>query len=627
MGGLSVSAACTLRNARGNSLQVIELRGGIVAGPVGFFAELKRRHVVRAGVLYVGAVWALAQGIAQLTPVVGAPDWAARWFLVAAAIGFPFWLVFAWFYEFTSHGLQRESELPPDPARVHSTARKLDFAIIAVLAIAVVLLLTNTFVWRKGAGLNTAAADFTEIPGKSVAVLPLANESGDPQQDYFSDGLSEELISDLTQINGLKVIGKTSSFRFRHSSDAPAQIGAALGVANLIEGSVRQSGQRLRIVVDMIRARDGASVWSHTFDRDLEDVFAIQSEIGAAVANALKIKLLGKPVVSEKPPGGSIAAYGAMLQGRAIARHGTPEAYRQGIALLEKAVALDSRYAYVYGLLSNYWINLGSTFTGQAQQQAFAKARTAANREYELAPNSASAHLYRAYVLSVLDLDQMAALAEYRQALALAPNDETSMAFLALQLGTVGRWQDSADLYRRALVTDPLRPDWYAILADDLIMLGRLDQAGQALDTALALQADFPGLHQQQVVIDVLRNDFPAAQRDAAQETAGDYRSWGTAMAMQISGDQARADSALRDYQTRNASSQPYVIASLYAIRHEPDKTFEWLDRAWKQHDTSLAVLFFDPFILRYRNDPRFAALARKVGVMPPAAADSVAKP
>jgi TolB-like protein/tetratricopeptide (TPR) repeat protein len=473
-------------------------------------------------------------------------------------------------------------------------------------------------VWRKGAGLRGAAADLAGIPQKSVAVLPLANESGDPRQDYFSDGLSEELISDLTQINGLKVIGKVSSFRFRHSDETPAQIGAALGVANLIEGSVRQSGQRLRIVVDMIRARDGTSVWSHTFDRDLKDVFAIQSDIGTAVASALKIKLLGKPAVSEKPPSGSIAAYGAMLQGRAIARHGTPDAYRQGIALLEKSTALDPRYAYVYGLLSNYWINLGTTLTGQAQQEAFTKARAAANREYELAPNSASAHLDRAYVLSVLDLDQMAALAEYRQALALAPADETSMAFLALQLGTVGRWQDSADLYRRALVTDPLRPDWYAILADDLIMLGRLDEAEKALKTALALQADFPGLHQQLVVIDVLRNDFAAARRDAALETAPDYQTWAAAMAMQISGNQSGADSALRDYGDKNASSQPYVMADLHAIRREPDKTFEWLDRAWKQHDTSLAILFFDPFILRYRGDPRFAALCAELGLPPP---------
>jgi TolB-like protein/tetratricopeptide (TPR) repeat protein len=557
---------------------------------------------------------------------VDPPEWCTRWFRIAAGIGFPFWLVFAWFYEFTSHGLQRESEVAQDPDRVHSAARKLDFAIIAVLTIAVVLLLTNTFVWRKGAGLHDAAGDFANVPPKSVAVLPLINESGDPQQDYFSDGLSEELISDLTQISGLKVIGKTSSFRFRDSGDTPAQIGAALGVANLIEGSVRQSGDRLRIVIGMIRAQDGTSVWSHTFERDLKDVFAIQSEIGGAVANALKIRILGKPIISgEEPPSGSIAAYRAMLQGRAIARHGTRDAYRQGIGLLEQATTLDPGYAYVYGLLSNYWINLGSTLTGQAQQAAFTKARAAANREYELAPNSASAHLDRAYVLSVLDLDQMAALTEYRQAVALAPSDETSMAFLALQLGTVGRWQESADLYRRALVADPLRPDWYAILADDLIMLGHLDAADKALNTALMLQADFPGLHQEKVVIDVLRHDFAAAKRDAEMETSPDYKAWAKAMAMQISGDPRSAEAALRGYQAANASSQPYVIASLYAIRQDPGKTFEWLDRAWKQHDTSLAVLFFDPFILHYREDPRFASLARRVGVMAPGTASTVA--
>ncbi|HJP98057.1 MAG TPA: hypothetical protein VJ862_05780 [Rhodanobacteraceae bacterium] len=584
-----------------------------------FLAELKRRNVLRAAILYIGAVWALAQGIAQLAPAFDAPGWITRWFVIAAAIAFPFWLVFAWIFEFTAHGLKREDTLPSDPVRVQSTARRLDFAIISVLAVAVVLLLTNTFVWHKGSGLESQSADaiqaLAKVPAKSVAVLPLRNESGDPKQDYFSDGLSETMISELVQINALKVIGKNSSFQFRNSRDSPAEIAAKLGVANLLEGSVRVSGRHLRVMVELVRARDASDLWSQTYDRNLEDVFAVQSDIAHAVAAALQIKLAGSPVGSEeKPASGNVAAYRAMLQGRAIARHGTAAAYHQGIVVLEGALRDDPQYAYVYGLLSNYWINFGVTLSGTAQQQAFLKGRENAAHEFDLAPDTASAHIDRAYVLSVLDLDQTAALAEYRHGYELAPNDGSAISFLALQLGTVGEWQSSASFYRKAITTDPLRPDWYAILADDLIMLNQLPDAEQALRTALALQSDFPGLHQQLTVIDILRGDAQAAQREAAQEAAADYREWAVAMAAQIAGT-AQADPALQRYIARNSATQPFTIGNLYAVRRQPDPMFEWLNKAWASHDATLAILMFDPFMLRYRNDPRFAALSRELGL------------
>src|SRR6185437_6990012 len=264
-------------------------------------------------------------------------------------IGFPFFIVFAWLFEFTPGGLKLESETEvghrPAGGLGHITGRKLDYWIIGVLIVAVVLLLTNQFVLRRDANSVAAAADaktltaeLAKLPSKSVAVLPLANESDDPKQQYFSDGLSEELISDLTQIDGLKVIGKYSSFKFRDSKGSPAQIGATLGVANLIQGSVRQRDGRIRIVVNLIRAQDGASVWSQSYDEPLKDVFAIQSKIGHAVAAALKVKLLGRTIVSDdRPPSGNVQAYQLMLQGRAIARRNTEAGFRQGAAMLRQA--------------------------------------------------------------------------------------------------------------------------------------------------------------------------------------------------------------------------------------------------------------------------------------------------
>jgi TolB-like protein len=269
-----------------------------------FFGELQRRNVLRAGAIYAAAVWALAQGISQLAASVGLPDWTTRWFLVAAIIGFPFWIVFAWFYELTPTGLKRESEIKREESITAHSCKRFDRWIIAIMAVAIILLVTNTFVLHRdatgtatAADAKTLATELAKVPDKSVAVLPLANERGDPKQQYFSDGLSEELISDLTQIDGLKVIAKFSSFKFRDSKDSPMQIGATLGVAHLIQGSVWQQGDRIRATVGMIRAADGSSIWSHSYDKQLRDVLAIQTEIGQAVAAALKIKLLGNAIV------------------------------------------------------------------------------------------------------------------------------------------------------------------------------------------------------------------------------------------------------------------------------------------------------------------------------------------
>jgi TolB-like protein/Tfp pilus assembly protein PilF len=591
-------------------------------------AELKRRNVWRAAAVYAAAVWALAQGIAQLGPSVGAPDWVTRWFLVAAAVGFPFWIAFAWFYAWTPQGLKRESEVTPNAALAHSTGRKLDFWIIGIMAVAIVLLVTNQFVLRRdatsvanAAGTQAALAALAKVPQQSVAVLPLANDSGDPKQQYFSDGLSEELISDLTQVNGLKVIGKYSSFKFRDSKDSPAQIGATLDVAHLIEGSVRQNGDRIRIVVNLIRAKDGASVWSQSYDKPLKDVFAIQAQIGHAVASALKVKLLGKAIVSnDKPPSGNVEAYQLMLQGRAIARRSTEADFRQGITLLQQALKLDPNYAYAWGLLSNYQINLGRSYLhGEARQQAYAEARKAADKTSALAPITSLAHLVSSYVLEILDSDQMGALAECRRALALAPHNGVAMAFLALQYSILGQQQRSADLYRKAIATDPLRPDWYYDLSYVLTAQGHLDQAEQAIRKTIALQADYPGAHLQLVTIDILHGDAAAAQRDADKETDPDSKAIALALAQQIGGGTQAADAALHDYIAKYGKTWPYYVADLYALRKQPDEMFQWLQRVRAANGSVLATnLLTDPLVLRYKNDPRFAALCRQLGLPAP---------
>ena len=585
-----------------------------------FYAELKRRNVLRAAVLYVAAVWALAQGAAQLLPVFGAPEWIVRWFVIATIIGFPFWVAYVWFYELTPTGLERESDVAPGESITFSTGRKLDFLIIGVLAVAVVLLLTHTLVPRRHASDATnvdskaLAATLARLPQKSVAVLPLSNESGDPRQQYLSDGLSEELISDLTQISGLKVIGKTSSFKYRDSQDSPAQIGATLGAAHLIQGSVRQQGDRIRVTVGMTRADDGSNVWSHSYDEQLDDVFAIQSRIGQAVAAALKVQLLGRPIVSgDQPPSGDVEGYRLMLQGRAIARHGTEASYRQAIALLDQALRLDPEYAYAWGLLAITRINFAQNFlTGDARTQMYEQARAAARRQQARSPDAATTHLFRGYLASAMDDDPVRAVAEYRQAVSLAPHDGTSIGFLANGLANIGQLQQAIALYRQAIDTDPLRADIHASMAWTLLAQGQLDAAEQATRKALALQPDYPDLHTMLARIAILRADADAALHEATLETDAGDSAWARAAALQIGTDRRQADAALREYIAAYGADEPYDVADLHALRHQPKQMFDWLQRAWTQRDPNFVnSLLLDPFVLPYRYDPRFAALCQ----------------
>jgi len=593
----------------------------------GIVAELSHRHVLRAAAVYIGAVWALSQGIAQLAPVFDAPGWITRWFVIACAIGFPFWVGFAWYYKLTPEGFKREGDIvADDPAFHRATGRKLDFWIIGVMSIALVLLITNQFVLHRDAtsaadvvDAKAIAAEFAAIPFKSVAVLPLTNDSGDPKQQYFSDGLSEELISDLTQVNGLKVIGKYSSFKFRDSKDSLAQIGAALGVAHLIQGSVRQQGDRIRVTVSMIRAKDGTSVWSNSYNEQLKDVFAIQSRIGDAVAKALKIKLLGDTIVSlDRPPSGSVEAYRLMLQGHSLVRSQTEDGYRQGIAFLEQALKLDPNYAYAWGALSTAFVNQGLALTGEARQQAFGQARTAANRQQILAPDAAATHMNRGYLLANMDNDPEGALAEFRRGLELAPHDGTAMTFLAYGLANLGEARQAAELFRKAINTDPYQASWYSSLVSMLMADGQLDAAERAARKALELQPGFPGMYANLALIDILRGDAAGAERNAAQESDPVFSPWVQAMARQVGVDRTKAEAALRDYVAKYGPTEPYLVADLYAVRKQPDDMFKWLQRASDEHDPYLSSIVYDPFPLEYRKDPRFAAFCKQAGLPVP---------
>lgn len=571
------------------------------------WAELRRRNVFRAATLYAAAAWLVVQVATQVLPLFGAPNWMLRVIVLASVIGFPFVLAFSWYYELTPEGLKRESQVPREESIRHITGKRLDRAIIAVLGVVVVLLLANTFVRHR---------DVASAPDKSVAVLPLLDEGGGAAGDqYFSDGLSEELISELTRIEGLKVIGRSSSFQFRGDTSDSKAIGAKLGVATLLEGTVRRDGGRLRIVVELINAANGSSLWSQVYDRELKDIFDVQSDIAHSVAAAMKIELQGGGA-GDRPPGGDLDAYNAYLQGKFYGERGTEADERRAIAWFNEAIRIDPRYAQAYAELSSSWTNLTSVFLGGAdRERGYANARMAAGLALKLAPDLASAHTANGYLLYAADFDWKSTEAEYRRALQLTPGDGEAKSRLGTLLATLGQPAEAVELTRQSLETDPLHTISYSSLANYLAALGRLDEAEQAIGKAIELQPSAQYYRTELAMIRIQRGDAAGALRAAQAEPAGNWRDIALALARQIGGDQAVADAALRDVIAKYADDGAWQIAQMYALRKQPDQAFAWLERARANNDPGISNLLTDPFLLAYKDDPRFAAFCRKVGL------------
>ena len=455
----------------------------------------------------------------------------------------------------------------------------------------------------------------------SIAVLPLANESGDSSQQYFSDGLSEDLITALSQFPGLKVIGRSSSFQFHDSKEDSRSIGAKLGVAHLLEGTVRKAGDMIRVSAELIDTSDGSTQWSQRYDRPYKDLFALQDEITRAVAQELKAKLLPGGHAAEqgeRPPGGSLEAYNAMLQGRFYAQRYTEADFRKAIELLTQATAIDPRYAFAWSELSLAWTLGAQYLEGTAAHEAYAKAREAADHALALSPDSAAAHLARGFLLQNADLDWRAAEAEYRRAAELAPDDGNAKLNLGNQLAIHGELEQAIDLTRQALVTDPLRAGWYDALASYFLALDRFDEAEKAIRRAIELQPGAAVHHYTLTIIETHRGHAQAALEAAEQEPPGAFQDVALAVAAQIGSDRNASDAALRTLIEKHAGGAAYQIAQVYALRGDDKATFEWLDRAWSNRDSGLQQLLFDPFILRYKDDPRFASFCRKVGLPVP---------
>ena len=609
------------------------LRGGSSAprraapgDAMSFISELKRRNVIRMAGLYLVGAWLVVQVAGTLLPMFEAPAWLPRSIAILLAIGFLPALVFSWIFEFTPGGLKRDADVAPQDSIAPRTARRLDRAIIAVLLLALVCFAFDrlvleprreaAFAQRAGAA---AAAPAPDIDEDSIAVLPLANESGDQDEQYFSDGISEDLITALSQFGGLKVISRNSSFLFRDSREDSRVIGARLGVANLLEGSVRRAGDVVRVSAALVKAIDGSTLWSQHYDRPYRDLFKLQDDITAAVAAELKAKLLGGTggvAQTDRPASGNLQAYDAWAKGEFLLLRNTEADLHASIVKFTEATRIDPRYANAWASLSRASTLLAAEFAAGVQaQQAIARGRDAVATALSLEPDLATAHTARAYLLFTADLDWRGAENEYRRALQLAPDDEDARIGMSLLLASLGRLDEAVAQARRALAIDPLRPRNHLWLGLQLAALGSRDEAVQELRKAIDLQPTAAALHSSLAYIQIQRGDEAAALAAALAEPPGIWQDIALGMARQAGSDRAAADAALATLTTRHADGAAYQIAQVYALRREPDAMFEWLDRAWDHRDPGIQFLLYDPFVLRYRSDPRFAAFCRKVGL------------
>jgi TolB-like protein/Flp pilus assembly protein TadD len=479
----------------------------------------------------------------------------------------------------------------------------------------------------------TAHRSMGAIPEKSIAVLPLVNSSGDPANEYFSDGMSEEFISSLSRLHELKVIGRSSSFQFKGKNENSKTVGEKLGVYYLLEGSVRKSADRVRIAVALVKAGDGANVWSETYDRELKDIFAVQSEIAGAVAKQLQVALLGNNgqaaqlTTAATPSNQNVEAYNALLQGNFYSNRRTAEDYRKAIGYYEEAIRLDPRYALAYAKLSlaaaNLAISYGDIATKE-QEEAIAKARASAKSALALDPNLAEAHSAQGAILENVDFNFAEAEAEYRRALELAPQHPGVTGNLALLLSELGRLDEGIALQQRAIALEPLRSQHHFNLGICLTALGRYDEAEAALRKAIELQPQSATSYTNLAIIQILRGKFGPAVELAKQETDPFWRTYALALAQFANGERAEADAALKKMIDENADAGGSQIAIVYALRKEPEKMFEWLEHAWTTHDAGVLELLDNPFLRAYKDDPRFTAFAQKIGVMPKAAAKAM---
>ena len=589
------------------------------------FAELKRRNVFKACIAYLALGWVVTQVTATVQPMLHLPEWIGPVVLWIGVIGFPFVVMFSWVYELTPEGLKRETEVDREASITHVTGRRLDRASIALLLLAIGLFAFDRLAPRRPASAPaspatadspapaTAARAAARDDTPSIAVLPFVNMSSDKEQEFFSDGIAEELLNLLAKIPQLHVAARTSSFSFKGKEVPIPEIARTLLVANVLEGSVRKSGDHLRITAQLVRASDGYHLWSETYDRKLDDIFKIQDEISAKVVEQLKVTLLGAPPKArETDP----QAYALYLQARELGRQQKADAFKQSDALYRKVLAIDPRYAPA-------WAGLAENYYHEAQigllpnEEGFSRAREAAEKALSIDPDYAPAHARRGFVAMFGDDDLAGAAQHFAHALALDPANLDVLSGAAVLLANLGRLDESLALQTIVVRRDPVNVSTLYNFGYYQRMSGRYDDAIATFRTELSLSPGRGQAHYQLGVSLLLKGDAASALTEIENETSDIWRMIGLPVAYCALGRKGDAEQALAVLIGKLEKDAPYNIAYVYAYCGAPDKAFDWLDKAIAYKDPGLAEIVSETLFENVHSDPRWLPFLRKIGKAP----------
>jgi TolB-like protein/Flp pilus assembly protein TadD len=581
------------------------------------FAELKRRNVFRAAAFYAASAWLLVQVATQVFPFFHIAEWVVRWIVAAAAIGLPFAIMFSWFYEWTPHGLQRESEIPPNESITRQTGKKLDRWIIATLGLAVVLLLADKFVLRKDAEPATAPS---AANAKSIAVLPFDNLSDDKSNAYFAEGVQDEILTRLAKVADLKVISRTSTQKYKSSPDNLREIAKQLGVMHILEGSVQKSGDAVRVNVQLINAVTDAHLWGEIYDRKLTDIFTVESEIARNIADTLQARLTGSEQhAMAAQPTQNAEAYQLYLKGRYFWNKRTGQDLRKAAEYFNQAIEKDPKYARAYAGLADAY-QLLSGYGAASPQESYPLAKAAAKRALELDDSLGEAHASLAHVLCFYDLDFAGATKEFERAIALNPNYATAHHwFGSSSLLVTGQFERAIAEARRAVELDPLSLVNNTDLGLAYFYQRHFDEALEQLRRTLEIDPRFYYARWNLGEVLELKGQLPdalAEYKKAAEVTDNPYILGLIAQACAKLGRRDEALKILQQMQQLAAGRYvaDYSVALVHLALGEKAKAIELLERAYRNRaGGDIAFIKVDPMLDPLRGDPRFEALAEKI--------------
>lgn len=540
-----------------------------------FFHELKRRKVYTIAVGYIVGGWALAQGLAQVLPVFDVPNWVIRLTVLLIMIGFPVALVLSWFFDITRYGIVRTPAVD-EPGAIGT------------------------------------AAPFSRNE-RSIAVLPFTDLSPQHDHGYLSEGIAEEIIASLAKIENLRVSARRSSFWFKDKRADLSEIATKLKVEHVLEGSIRRDGDRVRITAELINAADGFTIWSETFDREMQSIFAVEDEITSAIVSALKLKLkIATPARAR-----SADAYDVYLQGRFWCDKGTEEGLRTSLELFERALQIDPEFSRAWSGIAKAWLWLADAHARPLD--AYPKVRDAAVNALKINKQNAEAHVYLAETKRILDWDFEGAEKEYTYALEIEPNSTPSNYFIAAFYAAFGYREKALNYLERTSKIDP-ESLWVNNSACELYRyFGLYEEAIAAGERALELDPAF--VYGEPLIAALYREmgrfDDAIALYEKAQHISG-RPAFGLAITYARMN---RRDEALAILQRAVASRGSYTpgdaVAHVYVALHDHNDGMRELDRACEEHSSSLHFVGIAPEFVPLRTDERFLKILKRIGIDP----------